>query len=45
MDTTGNFDIGFTGDAGGHFDKSDFVAFDDVNALLCLRFFTTRRCG
>src|SRR6476660_3382791 len=36
LDTTGDFDVCLTRDARGHFDKSDFVTFDNVNTLLRL---------
>ena len=36
-----DFDIGFAGDAGSHFDKLHLAVFlKDVNALLFLRLFT-----
>src|SRR6185295_387228 len=42
LHTTRDFDVSLTGDSCGHFNESNLVTLDDVNALLCFRFVATR---
>src|SRR3569623_1805277 len=43
LHTARDFDVSFTRDSGRHFDESNLVTLDDINALLCLWFLATRR--
>src|SRR4029079_8414358 len=40
LHTARHFDVSFTRDSRGHFNESNLVSFDDIDALLRLRFLT-----